>query len=263
MTEKDFKKLKKKLDYHYHYFDKSKISPDPLEFPHRFSNYYDIEISAFLSSVFAYGNIKQIIGVLESLHTVIAPSPYKFVMNFDAKRDGKNFNSLIYRFYTPSDIVALFSALKKIYSEYGSLKTFFLNGKEGGDIIVKEQIYDFSNNLLSMIRKSNEITHGNKFMFPHPKHGSACKRMNLFLRWMVRKDELDFGLWNEIPTSKLIIPVDTHVARICKMLGLTKTKNESWFMAEEITENLKRFDPLDPVKYDFAICHIGMRKLKF
>ncbi|MBK6915356.1 MAG: DUF2400 family protein [Ignavibacteriales bacterium] len=87
--------------------------------------------------------------------------------------------------------------------------------------------------------------------------------MNLFLRWMVRKDELDFGLWNEIPTNKLIIPVDTHVARICKELKLTSLKNVSWKMAEEITNNLKKFDRLDPVKYDFAICHIGIRKMKF
>jgi len=107
-------------------------------------------------------------------------------------------------------------------------------------------------------------------MFPLPEKGSACKRMNLFLRWMIRKDELDFGLWiflssrqEEIPTSKLIIPVDTHVARICKQLKLTKRKNVSWKMAEEITQNLKKYDPDDPVKYDFAICHIGMRKQVF
>jgi uncharacterized protein (TIGR02757 family) len=87
--------------------------------------------------------------------------------------------------------------------------------------------------------------------------------MNLFLRWMVRKDELDFGIWNEIPPDKLVIPVDTHIARICKLLKLTKRENVSWKMAEEITENLKKFDPADPVKYDFAICHIGMRKMVF
>jgi len=100
-------------------------------------------------------------------------------------------------------------------------------------------------------------------MLPDPAKGSACKRMNLFLRWMIRKDDLDFGLWNEIPPSKLVIPVDTHVSKICKELKLTRRKNESWIMAEEITEKLKKFDPHDPVKYDFAICHIGMRRLAF
>lgn len=113
-----------------------------------------------------------------------------------------------------------------------------------------------------MSEKGN-ITHGMKFMIPDPLKGSACKRMNLFLRWMIRKDQLDFGLWNEIPASKLVIPVDTHVAKICKQLKLTKKKNESWQMAEEITEHLKKFDAFDPVKYDFAICHIGIRKLMF
>ena len=100
-------------------------------------------------------------------------------------------------------------------------------------------------------------------MFPLPELGSACKRMNLFLRWMVRKDELDFGLWNEISPSKLVIPVDTHIAKISKTLKLTTYKNVSWKMAEQITENLKKFDPSDPLKYDFALCHIGMRKLEF
>jgi uncharacterized protein (TIGR02757 family) len=100
-------------------------------------------------------------------------------------------------------------------------------------------------------------------MFPLPELGSACKRMNLFLRWMVRKDELDLGLWKDIPSSKLVIPVDTHIARISCKLKLTTRKNVSWKMAEEITEKLKRFDPADPVKYDFALCHIGMRKLSF
>ena len=100
-------------------------------------------------------------------------------------------------------------------------------------------------------------------MFPLPSKGSACKRSNLFLRWMVRQDDLDFGIWDKIPKSKLIIPVDTHVAKICKTLKLTTRKNVCWLMAEEITNNLKAFDAEDPVKYDFAICHIGMRKLSF
>lgn len=263
MAEVDIKKLKKKLDYHYRYFDKSKISPDPLEFPHRFNNYYDIELSAFLSSIFAYGNIAQIINFLEKIHNILSPSPYNFVMNFNPQKESKKFNTLVYRFYEPYDIITLFITLKKIYSEYGKLKSFFLNGKISEEIKMKGQILDFSQNMLRLIRKKYDITPGIKFMFPDPKQGSACKRINLFLRWMVRKDELDFGLWNEIPTSKLIIPVDTHVANISKMLGLTDKKNVSWFMAEEITENLKKFDPEDPVKYDFAICHIGMRKMNF
>src|SRR5690606_18004411 len=107
------------------------------------------------------------------------------------------------------------------------------------------------------------ISSGFSFMFPIPEKNSACKRLNLFLRWMVRKDELDFGFWNSVKPDKLIIPVDTHIARICRELDLTKKRNVTWQMAEEITNNLKLYDPVDPVKYDFAVCHIGIRKLKF
>jgi uncharacterized protein (TIGR02757 family) len=142
------------------------------------------------------------------------------------------------------------------------LKNLFFSFYNSSEPNLKNSISKFSDYLLNKI-EPRKITPVIRFMFPNPELGSACKRMNLFLRWMVRKDELDFGIWSEIPASKLVIPVDTHVARICKSLKLTKMKNVSWKMAEEITENLKKFDPADPVKYDFAICHIGMRKLKF
>jgi uncharacterized protein (TIGR02757 family) len=151
-----------------------------------------------------------------------------------------------------------------VYHEFGSLKKLFLSGYQETDPNTKNAITIFSNFLLQQAQNEiGSLSRGLKFMFPLPEKGSACKRMNLFLRWMVRKDELDFGLWDEIASSKLIIPVDTHVARICKQLKLTKRKNLSWKMAEEITENLKKFDSDDPVKYDFAICHIGMRKMRF
>ncbi|MEW6195949.1 MAG: TIGR02757 family protein [Bacteroidota bacterium] len=254
--------LKQKLDYHYKFFDKSQISPDPLEFLHRYSNYHDIEISGILSSVFAYGNVKQIITTLEKLHSAMSNKPYEFVMNFDVKRDAAKLNNIKHRFFSMSDIIKLFIALNKIYKVYGSLKYLFLLYYFEKDNSLKDAVSFFSKHLTDLIAGGSKPTHAIKFMFPDPHKGSACKRMNLFLRWMVRNDDLDFGLWYEIPTSKLIVPVDTHVAKICKRLKLSKQKNVSWKMAEEITEQLKRFDPNDPVKYDFAICHIGMRGLK-
>jgi len=255
--------LKNKLDYHYRYFDRSKISPDPLEFPRRFNDYYDIESSAFISSIFAYGNIKQIMNTLEKLHSIMGNKPFDFIINFDYEKKKKLFDAVRHRFYAPDDIARLFCALKKIYSSYGSLKYLFLLyyfEKEGN---MKNSISFFSQNILNICVGKEETSHGLKFMFPDPSGGSACKRMNLFLRWMVRKDEIDFGLWEEIPASKLVIPVDTHIAQICKKLKLTKSSAVSWKMAEEITGNLKKFDHKDPVKYDFALCHIGMRKMNF
>ena len=223
----------------------------------------DIEISGILSSVFAYGNVKQIINTLNKIHKILKDAPYEFVRNYNYSDGLKLFKELKHRFYTSADIAGLFSALNIIYSTYSSLKYLFMLYYFDNDKNLKNAVSFFSNHLTELSSKNTGLTNGVKFMYPDPNKGSACKRMNLFLRWMVRKDDLDFGLWNEIPASQLVIPVDTHVANICKQLKLTKRKNVSWLMAEEITDNLKKFDPDDPVKYDFAICHIGMRKLSF
>ena len=273
LSQKDIL-LKKKLDRHYKYFNVGQISPDPLEFPRKYKNYYDAEISAFISSVFAYGNVKQIINSLGKIHELMDNQPYKFVADYSLENGKKLFSSVKHRFYTSEDIANLFFALNHIYTNYGSLKYLFLLYYFDKDVNLKNAISFFSQHILEIIPKRGSITHGIKFMFPDPNKGSprsggragagsACKRMNLFLRWMIRKDELDLGLWTEIPPSKLVIPVDTHVAKICKQLKLTKQNTVSWKMAEEITGRLKKFDPNDPVKYDFAICHIGMRKLTF
>jgi uncharacterized protein (TIGR02757 family) len=258
--------LKQKLDYHYNSFDKSQISPDPLQFLHLFSKEADIEIMGFIASIFAYGNVMQIINTLDKILLISKSKPYEFVMNFDKSGNKIKLKGMKHRFYTDGDIQNLFSALNNICRQKGSLKNLFLENYNESEKNIKNGLSLFSKNLIYEIKnktKSAKISQGVRFMFPLPELGSACKRMNLFLRWMVRQDDLDFGLWNEIPTDKLVIPVDTHVARICKSLKLTSYKNVSWKMAEEITENLKAFDPEDPVKYDFAICHIGIRRLKF
>ena len=257
------KNLKRKLEYHYKAFDKSTISPDPLEFLHKYKYETDIEVSGIFSSTFAFGNVKQILRILNEIHSVMGESPYDFLMNFDEKKHAKYFSGMKYRFFSEADIVALFRGLSEIYKNYGSLRYLFLLYHSAEDKNLKESISHFSENLLKRICNGNEPTHGIKFMFPDPLKGSAAKRLNLFLRWMIRKDELDFGLWTEINPSQLVIPVDTHIARICTELNLTTKKNVSWNMAEEITENLKKYCKEDPVKYDFAICHIGMRNLKF
>lgn len=257
-------KLKEKLEYHYKAFDKSKIEPDPLQFLHRYSNPADIELIGFISSVFAYGNVKQIITTIEKITALLTPAPVAFLINSNRPTIQRTFKGICHRFYSEEDVITLFIVLKSIYKEYGMIKNLFLRIYDGKENNVKSAISGFSKAFLSIAEKEKrDITHGVVFMCPDPEKGSACKRINLFLRWMVRKDELDFGLWHEIPASELIIPVDTHIARICRHLKLTGRKNADWKMAEEITENLRKFDPADPVKYDFAICHIGMRKLDF
>ena len=257
--------IRQKLDLHYKAFDKTKISPDPLQFLHFYIDERDIEVIGFIASVFAYGNVKQIINSLEKIRTITKDEPFNYVINF-SKKDYKDFNKLKHRFYTEADIINLFLVMSRVYKTHGSLKNLFLHYYDPKEQNFKNAISKFSNHFVKIVMEQtnqDKVSQGIKFMFPKPEKGSACKRMNLFLRWMVRKDELDFGLWSEIPTNKLVIPVDTHIAKVCTSLKLTKRKNVSWNMAEEITEKLKKFDPNDPVKYDFALCHIGMRKMKF
>jgi uncharacterized protein (TIGR02757 family) len=250
--------LKRKLDYHYRYFGKNRISPDPLEILHKYSQPEEIEIIGFIASLFSYGNVTQIINTLGVIEKIIGQHPYDFILNFNKQNDAKYFKGLKHRFYTAEDIVSLFEILHQGYLSYANLKVLFLLYYFEDEPNLKNSISCFSKNLMNLCvhcDKKAKVTSGLKFMLPDPLKGSACKRMNLFLRWMIRKDDLDFGLWKEIPPSKLIIPVEE--------LKLTNRKNISWKMAEEITNKLKKFDPNDPVKYDFAICHIGMRKMNF
>jgi uncharacterized protein (TIGR02757 family) len=255
-------KLKEKLEIHYKAFDKSRISPDPLEILHIFDSDLDKEAMGLISSIFAYGNIKQIIKSQERILKATGNNPHKFILNL-SKSDENVLESITHRFYTGNDTVWLFRLLNHIYKEHSSIKNYFLRFYNADDKNLKNTIEGFSRSVINYPGGTKASTNGMKFMFPLPSAGSACKRMNLFLRWMVRKDELDFGIWDEISSAQLVIPVDTHIARICKELKLTLLKNVSWKMAEEITDNLRKFDPIDPVKYDFAICHIGMRGMKF
>jgi uncharacterized protein (TIGR02757 family) len=257
---KKYVKLKQKLEYHYHAFDISQIEPDPLQFLHLFRSAKDIETAGILASVFAYGNVKAIIAFLNEIFHRTSPSPFRFIK----KRQYSDLKDLKYRFYTGQDIIGLFNALSNLYEEYGSIKEFFYTHYLPEEDNLYSPLNSFGAYMDAQFIKTNgKLSLGTKFMFPSPDSGSACKRMNLFLRWMIRKDDLDFGLWNKIPPSKLVIPVDTHIAAISQQLGLTNLRNVSWRMAVDITNKLKEFDPEDPVKYDFALCHIGIRKLKF
>lgn len=256
ISNKKFIALKTQLEFHYNSYNKKTFSLDPLEFPHRFRFIRDIEISAFISSIFAFGSVKLIISFLEKIHSIMGSSPHDFLMNYSSSK--KYFCNLKYRFISSSDIQLLFNLLHKVYWRNESLEKFFIKSDS-----IRNNIQLFSKEMLKFSQLNRKISLGMKFMFPNPEGGSACKRINLFLRWMVRKDELDFGIWESISSSQLIIPVDVHIARISQKLNLTTRKNISWQMAEEITNNLKLFDPIDPVKYDFALCHIGIQKINF
>jgi uncharacterized protein (TIGR02757 family) len=259
------KNLKLCLDKLYTAFDLKYLSPDPLEFVHQFEKPEDQELVGLVASSLAYGQVERILISLRTVLELMGNQPYRFIVNFNPKKDAKIFDGFVHRFNSGNDIACLIYFAQQMIKKNGSVGRFFLNGYLPEDKNIKNSLESFSKRALlldsSPIYGKEKLPHhaGVRFFFPSPNDGSPCKRLNLYLRWMVRRDDkLDFGLWEDIPPDKLIIPLDTHIARISHNIGLTKRKNADWKMAEEITDNLKKLDPSDPVKYDFALCRLGI-----
>ncbi len=258
--------LKETLDRFYKEYDlKSRIEHDPIEFPHRYNKPEDIEIAGLIASSLAYGKVTLFKPVINKILSITSSngSLKEFIINFEPAKDAKLFSGIKYRFNSEKDIIALIYSIKSALIEYGSLKKLFYSFYNSGDNNITNALTGFVKYFMSLdlspVYGKKGYSDGMKQFFPSPSEGSACKRLNLYLRWMVRSDDgVDFGIWNKIPPSKLIIPLDTHTARICTHLGLTRLKTTGWKMAEEITDNLKILAPEDPVKYDFALCHLGI-----
>ena len=235
------------------------ISPDPLQFLYRYSDPADIEITAFLASALAYGRVQQIEKSLENLLGRMGDSPSGFVINFDRdkRRRLKDFK---HRFTTGDNVSDLLTLLKRIINRCGSIERYFAIGYNPGDRNIIPALTKFCNSLLDIHVAGGEgpPARGLKYLLASPDGGSACKRLNLFLRWMVRDDDVDTGLWKSIEKAKLIVPVDVHMSRLCKILGLYKRKTVSLSAATEITESFAGIEPADPVKYDFALSRIGI-----
>jgi len=257
--------LKPILDRFYLDFDFAATIPrDPIEFPHSYTDPRDKEISGFIASAFAYGNVNIFKPVLRNLLSIMGESPYRFIQGFDLKKALRQFEGIKYRFNENSDILAFFFILHKIIIKYGSLEEAFKRHYRRDDPDIGRALAGLISDMLevdtSPVYGKNIKPAGLLQFMPSPKKGSACKRMNLYLRWMIRDRDIDFGIWKGIPKGKLVIPLDTHIARIAKCLGLTSRKSQDWKMAVEITESLKKLDPEDPLKYDFALCHQGISK---
>ncbi|MFN3480269.1 MAG: TIGR02757 family protein [Thermodesulfovibrionales bacterium] len=254
--------LKDILDHFYEDYDFEKRKPhDPVKFPHRYKDPADIEVVAFISSCLAYGKVELFMPVIEQVLKKMGKSPYEFIINLDLKKRSL-FNGIKYRFNSDDDISCLLYIVSTILRTYGSLESLFMSHYRNDDSDIFSGLNGFVETMCwidtSPVYGMNMKPKGLVQFFPLPRRGSACKRMNLFLRWMVRDRDIDFGIWKGIPKNKLIIPLDTHIARISRCLGFTNRKSEDWKMAVEITESLKRFDPEDPLKYDFALCHHGI-----
>ena len=239
------------------------IPKDPVKFVHRFEDDNDREVIGLLSSTMAQGRRTTILASMEKICDYMEDKPFEFVSNFDPVKDTKlfaEFSHFAYRTIGGGDIACLIFMMKQVLEKYGSLKRLFLKGFRTEHETIKEALSKFVETMYDFkpLPGLNEIPGRVKSLIPSPNKGSACKRLNMYLRWMVREDNVDFGLWKEISTSKLIIPLDVHVARLSRELGLITRKSNDWKAAEGITAKLREFDRNDPVKYDFAIFGMGV-----
>jgi uncharacterized protein (TIGR02757 family) len=271
--------VKRLLDSYYNKFNSHLSSKDPIWNLKFTKSDLDKEFLAFFISCYAYGNIVQINKHVMKFIDLSEGNIYGFIKDFNQKKflnsvpqveDSPRRASLLeekfhketyyYRFNTEQDFVDLISSLQEIIKDYGSLKSLFLNHYKSTD----DNILQALNKFTSVIRNKGKHSKSFNYLLPDVSRNSTCKRLNLFLRWMVRKDSIDSGLWSrEVAASKLIIPVDTHVYKVSRKLNLVKRKSCDMKFAIELTEKLKTFDSNDPVKYDFALCHIGVDKINF
>ncbi len=246
--------LKTQLDkYIEKYENPDFIKDDPVQFIHRFKNKEDIEIVGFIAAMFAYGKREVFIEKINHIFNLMNNKPFEYIISFDYKNN--NIKNCDYRFSKDCDFVQILKILHTLYIEGNSLETLFKYGYEQEKDIWKmfQIVVDYF-----YARVDMPVTKGFYHMLPNPEKKSALKRLNMLLRWFVRKSSVDIGIWDFIPKSELLIPLDTHVAKISRKLNLLTRKDNGYESVMEITNNLKKLDNKDPIKYDFALFGYGV-----
>ncbi len=232
------------------YETKEFIKDDPIRFPHRYKTKNDIEISALISALFAFGKREVFIQKLDFLFDIMQNEPYNFICTFDNKNESlKNF---VYRFVKGFDLICFLESLNKLYCrDNSSIGELFFEGKQKKCMLEYTSSYFYS-----CLNCKPEL--GFCHLFARPENGGAMKRMNMFLRWMVRKGPVDLGIWDFIKSSELLIPLDVHVGNVSRSLGLLKRNANDFKSVIELTQKLREFDDNDPIKYDFALFGAGI-----
>ena len=246
--------LKKHLDVQVAKYNRpSFIERDPISIPHQFKDQKDIEIMGFFAAVLAWGNRKTIIAKSKELIHRMNDEPYNFVMNH-TDEDLRNLEGFKHRTFNDTDLLYFIDFFKRHYSENESLESAFI--PEGGFTSIEDSLIHFEKEFFN---HENAPKRSRKHI-GSPARGSACKRLNMFLRWMVRKDKngVDFGIWKQIPMSQLICPIDLHVERTARLLMLITRKPVDWLTAIELTESLRKLDKNDPVQYDYALFGLSL-----
>ena len=231
------------------------IAADPICIPHRFSLKQDIEIAGFFSAIFAWGNRTTIINKSSELMSLMNDKPYHFCLNH-TDEDLKKLLGFKHRTFTATDLLYFIQFFKMHYTKHDSLETAFTQWMKKGDINVQQALNGFYQYFFSL----PEVPKRTLKHIACPDKNSACKRINMYLRWMVRKDNcaVDFGLWKNISPAQLIIPLDVHVARVARQFGILKRKQTDWQAALDLTLQMKQLDKKDPARYDFALFALGV-----
>jgi uncharacterized protein (TIGR02757 family) len=256
------KLLKPELDRLYDSFNYEQSATDPIQIVRRYTRPDDAEVVAFCAASLAFGRVASVLQSIERLVAILGERPAEYVRRFDPARQAPAFKGLVHRWTRERDMVALVWVIHQMLERSGSIEGFFLEGYDESAPDLAGALDSFSGRAMALDLKAaygkTPRRPGVGYFFPSPSKGSACKRLNLFLRWMVRRDALDLGVWTRVSTAKLIVPLDTHVIRVGRCLRLTRYTSPGWKMARDITASLTRIDPADPVRYDFSICHLGM-----
>jgi len=261
--------LAERLEALYRNWGPETCQTDPIRFPRSYLRPEDQEVAGWIASAFAYGRVETILANVARVLEPLGPHPAEALHAIrDFRRFGREeLGGFRHRFHDGGDAAALLLVIARARDEAGTLRAYFERESRADDrdvsglldrVTARILSIDFRNALGSRAVPPRSPV---RFFFPAPAEGSACKRWNLFLRWMVRRDALDLGLWEGIPSSRLVIPTDTHIHLVGRRLGLTRRRAADWKTAAEITERLKRFDPIDPVRYDYALCRIGIHQI--
>ena len=254
-TQKEIKKILDQKVKQYNKIDF--IAKDPICIPHQFKKKQDIEIAGFFAAIFAWGNRTTIINKSKELLQRMDNAPYDFCTSRQPK-DLKKLVGFVHRTYNDTDLLYTIEFLKQHYIKHSSLESAFFSNQKTGELIyhVQEGLTHFHEYFFSL----EDAPHRTKKHIANPLSGSTCKRLNMYLRWMVRYDQqgVDFGVWKFIQPAALICPIDVHVGRVSRSLGILQRKQTDWLAAIELTNYLRTLDPKDPVKYDFALFSLGV-----
>jgi len=257
--------LRSRMDALYEHYDHRFVDPDPLEFVRRQTTDADREVVGLIASSLAYGNVKQIKRSIARVVEVLGHRPAETIDHLEPAETRRRLGRFKHRFNDARDVACLLYFIRQMRAGAGSVEGFFARG--GADPVdMEDALASFSARVLALDhgglygRRRLPGRAGVRFFFPSPRDGSACKRLNLYLRWMVRRDGVDLGVWRGMDPATLVIPLDAHIYTIARRVGLTRYRSPGWPMAVDITRRLRRLDPRDPVKYDFAFHRMGLWK---